>query len=84
MFADNGYVVQGLDMRGHGYTYEKQAETKKANVVRGHATFDMMYKDLVELTLVDEVAQYKHLPTFLFGSSMGSEIALGRQEVSNL
>ncbi|KAJ3345191.1 hypothetical protein HDU83_004313 [Entophlyctis luteolus] len=72
-FAANGFLVKGLDYRGHGRTVFKNKG------IQGYTySFEQVYQDLLQLAAlpVDGLNE-NGLPTFIFGHSMGGLIALG-------
>ncbi|KAJ3204694.1 hypothetical protein HDU82_005660 [Entophlyctis luteolus] len=72
-FAANGFLVKGLDYRGHGRTVFKN------NGVQGYTySFEQVYQDLLQLAALPlDGIDESGLPTFVFGHSMGGLIALG-------
>lgn len=65
-FNKNGYAVIGYDRRGHG-----QSDGK-----RGHTPSYAKYMDEIAQLLVEAEERYPDLPTFLYGHSMGGNLAL--------
>jgi alpha-beta hydrolase superfamily lysophospholipase len=65
-FNQNGFAVVGMDTRGHG-----QSEGQ-----RGHApSFDTFMNDIA-LFIGETEKQFKGIPTFLYGHSMGGNLVL--------
>lgn len=65
-FNEKGFAVVAYDRRGHG-----QSEGK-----RGHTLSYEAFLDEVSQLLVEAELRYPKLPTFLYGHSMGGNIAL--------
>jgi len=63
--TDNGYVVWTFDLRGHGQSDGKRSYVKSFND----------YLDDLSLIIARSLEEYPHLPTILFGHSMGGAIA---------
>eukprot|EP01114_Cavostelium_apophysatum_P021494 TRINITY_DN7519_c0_g1_i1.p1 TRINITY_DN7519_c0_g1~~TRINITY_DN7519_c0_g1_i1.p1 ORF type:complete len:305 (+),score=56.35 TRINITY_DN7519_c0_g1_i1:61-975(+) len=61
-FAENGIVVNGFDLRGHGRT----------SGIRGHSPFEDIYKDI---SLIASKAD-PSLPHIIYGHSMGGLLSL--------
>lgn len=65
-FNENGYAMIGSDHSGHGQSGEK----------RGHAKSYSVYMDEIAQLLVEAEERYPNVPTFLYGHSMGGNLAL--------
>ena len=64
----NGYVVFANDHRGHGKT---AGSVEKLGYIADEDGFNWMVKDMHELNCIIR-DEYKNMPVFLFGHSMGS------------
>lgn len=65
-FNKNGYAVVGYDRRGHGQSGGK----------RGHTPNYTRYMNEIAQLMVEAEERYPDLPTFLYGHSMGGNLAL--------
>lgn len=65
-YNNKGYAVIGYDRRGHG----------KSEGKRGHTTGYEAFLDEIGQLLVEAETRYPNLPTFLYGHSMGGNLAL--------
>lgn len=65
-FARAGYVLMGVDLRGHG----------RSEGVRGHTPSIEAYMQDIDLLLEHVRARYPGLPTFLYGHSLGAILVL--------
>ncbi len=76
-FADTGIATVAYDRRGHG----------KSGGKRGHTPDYAFYLDEVETLIKQAQTQFPNLPVFLYGHSMGGNIALNyalRRTISGL
>ena len=65
-FADAGYAMQAFDLRGHG----------KSAGQRGHTPqYDSLMNDITDF-VQDAQKRYPGLPVFLYGHSMGGNLAI--------
>ncbi len=65
-FANAGYALMGMDLRGHG----------RSGGRRGHTPSIEAYMRDIDLLLEHVHARYPGLPTFLYGHSLGAILAL--------
>ncbi len=65
-FANAGYALMGMDLRGHGHS----------GGLRGHTPSLEAYMQDIDLLLEHTHARYPGLPTFLYGHSLGAILAL--------
>ncbi|MBO4680519.1 MAG: alpha/beta fold hydrolase [Clostridiales bacterium] len=75
-FNDAGYHVCGMDMPGHGDTYElnKDKGFPKGYFGKGKTDADDLIKDVMELHRLARVRFGEKVPHYLYGHSMGSAV----------
>ncbi|MBR3082831.1 MAG: alpha/beta fold hydrolase [Clostridiales bacterium] len=73
---DAGYHVCGMDMPGHGATYElnKDKGYPKGYFGKGKTDADDLIKDVMELHRLARVRFGENVPFYLYGHSMGSAV----------
>lgn len=78
VLADNGYILNAYDMRGHGQTAEKSIEngTGLFGKLADKNGFNRAIEDLHEI-LISFKDEYKDKKIILFGHSFGSLISQG-------
>lgn len=78
ILAENGYVLNAFDLRGHGHTGElaEKNGTGKMGKLANHRGDKAVVSDLYEL-ISDLHAEYKDKKVFLVGHSFGSFVSQG-------
>ncbi|KAJ3015333.1 UNVERIFIED_CONTAM: hypothetical protein HDU68_012772 [Siphonaria sp. JEL0065] len=67
-----GILVKGMDWRGHGRTF-----FRNANATQGfHESFGQVFADMLQLLAIEVPGVKPGLPTFIAGHSMGGLLAL--------
>jgi acylglycerol lipase len=79
-FAQQGFLVRGFDIRGHGETIKKRLgdTTKRSKEdLLGHALMEDLWEDAMILESWEKSGNEKGLPLFYFGHSLGGLMAQG-------
>lgn len=85
-FSNNGFAVKAMDMRGHGRTHE--ANHPKRDKL-GHTPFKLVFQDMLNVYHQPIAGKnVEHVPTFVFGHSLGGLLSLAftdeyRSEIIN-
>ncbi|KAJ3111384.1 hypothetical protein HDU96_005743 [Phlyctochytrium bullatum] len=71
-FAAQGIAVKGLDYRGHGRTWKKNAKSQPAYL----KSFEIVWDDIIAMAEIKVDSLPDNLPLFVMGHSLGGLIAL--------
>jgi len=66
VFAQHGILVKGIDLRGHGRTYQRAKESNsKDGGIQGHTQgMETVWEDLLQVLNID-YEQYANIPVFV-------------------